>query len=522
MEPIKKSIVIDKKIGKETSQILVEGDIIVPDVKPDMEVILQTDASSCIDSREIINERVNFKGKLDINVLYIAKGDEKPIHNITFSTPINDFISMEGIDKSMWVDTGCEITNIDYKMINDRKISFKAVIDVKASVSSNETCDAVVNIEEIPESQQKKKTLKLSKIVDNKDDRFIIKDELIVPSGKPNIREVLQCDVCISNKEIKVSNDKVLITGELIISTLYKGESDDSIIEFMEHEVPFNGAIETEGSDESMFADVDINIQDKFYQVRPDSDGESRVLDIEISVGANIKVSSSQEFQTLEDAYCINKTLNMTKTDIKYPSLICRNKNQCPIKEIIQLDEVCPNMLQVFKVNGKIHLDDVKVIDDKVIVEGIINADILYVAESDDVPLYCYNAIIPYRQVIETKGAKAGDFMIVDVETGLEHIGFNMLSGKEVELRCVINFNTTVSEEKTIGLITDIEFCELDKESLDSVSSMTIYVVQNEDTLWNIAKKYNTSIEEIIMINEIENPNKIYPGQKLLVLKKIA
>lgn len=522
METVMETIVIDRKVGKETSQILIEGDIIVPDIKPDMEVILQTDSGVYLDSNEIINDRINFKGKLDINVLYLAKGEDKPVHSMNSITQINDFINMEGIDRNMWVDFSCNITNIDYKMINDRKINFRAVVDVMASVVATDNCEAAVNIADIPESQIKKNVLNLNKIIADKEDRFIIKDELTTPSGKPNIREILQCDVAVSNKEIKVSNDKVLITGELIISTLYKGDNDESFIEFMEHEIPFNGSVEASGAEDGMFADVDINIQDKFFQVRPDSDGEDRVLDIEVSVGAFIKVSCERQIEILEDAYCINKTLNMEKTNIKYPSFVCRNKNQCPVKEVVQLDDNCPSMLQVFKINGKPHLDDIKIIDDKVIVEGIINTDILYVAESDDVPLYCYNAIIPYRQVIETKGAKSAENMMIDVDASLEHIGFNMLSEKEVEIRCVLNFNTSVLEEKEIGLITSIQFSELDKGTFDSVASMTIYVVQPEDSLWKIAKRYNTSIDDIILINEIENPNKVYTGQKLLVLKKIA
>ena len=47
-------------------------------------------------------------------------------------------------------------------------------------------------------------------------------------------------------------------------------------------------------------------------------------------------------------------------------------------------------------------------------------------------------------------------------------------------------------------------------------------MVQREDSLWSIAKQYNTTIDDILLLNDIENPELIYPGQKLLILKKIA
>ncbi len=87
MEPVKDTVKIDRCIGKETSQILIEGDIIVPDVKPDMENVLQSDESVFIESFDIVNGRISFKGKLNIELIYVSKSGEKPVHSIDFSTP---------------------------------------------------------------------------------------------------------------------------------------------------------------------------------------------------------------------------------------------------------------------------------------------------------------------------------------------------------------------------------------------------------------------------------------------------
>lgn len=45
------------------------------------------------------------------------------------------------------------------------------------------------------------------------------------------------------------------------------------------------------------------------------------------------------------------------------------------------------------------------------------------------------------------------------------------------------------------------------------------YTVQSGDTLWRIALKYGTTVQEIAHINGIENPNLIYPGQVLQILE---
>lgn len=43
------------------------------------------------------------------------------------------------------------------------------------------------------------------------------------------------------------------------------------------------------------------------------------------------------------------------------------------------------------------------------------------------------------------------------------------------------------------------------------------YTVQPGDTLWKIAKKFNTTHHEIQHMNNIKNPNRIYPGQTFVV-----
>jgi len=520
LEQIKEKIVLDFKLDKETTQILMEGDIIVPDVKPDMAIILKTDSDVSFDRIDVSQDRVNFVGKLDIQMLYQAKGSDKPIHSIHTTTPIDDFLNIDGVTKDMWVDISGEISNIDYKVLNDRKVSYRAVINVFICAEGKNEEDVIINISDLPKTQLLQKNIQISRNIEKKEEHFIVKDELSIPNGKPNISELLQYNVVIANKDVKVSGGKVSINGELLISTLYKGDMAESVIEFVEHEIPFNGAIEMQEASEGMFADVTLGVKDKYVQVRPDSDGEDRMLEAEISIGAIVRLSKQDEISVLEDAYAINKKITFSRSTVKYPRLICRNRNQTPVKEVVQLTGSSPNMLQIFRVTGKVHLDEVKVIEDKVIAEGIIGADILYIAESDATPLYCYQTILPFRQTIETKGALPE--MDVSIETSIDHTGFNMLSDKEVELRFLLSFNTRVIEEKEINLIADLACEDMDRHELDRMPGMIVYVVQKGDALWKIAKKYNTSIDELLTINEIENPDKVYQGQKLLILKKIS
>lgn len=51
-----------------------------------------------------------------------------------------------------------------------------------------------------------------------------------------------------------------------------------------------------------------------------------------------------------------------------------------------------------------------------------------------------------------------------------------------------------------------------------NVSERIEYIVKRGDTLWTISRKYNVSISEIASLNEIANPNLIYPNEKLEII----
>ena len=50
------------------------------------------------------------------------------------------------------------------------------------------------------------------------------------------------------------------------------------------------------------------------------------------------------------------------------------------------------------------------------------------------------------------------------------------------------------------------------------ISNNIYYIVKKGDTLTRIALWYNTTVEELVRLNNIQNPNLIYVGQRLLIL----
>jgi len=208
----------------------------------------------------------------------------------------------------------------------------------------------------------------------------------------------------------------------------------------------------------------------------------------------------------------------LKKQNIPYKHIICKNKNQTVVKESLELDSSEPNILQVYNVVGKVNIEDIKVIEDKVVVEGCIDTVVLYLASDDQNPLAVHETSIPFKQVIETKGTTPE--MKVDLKGTIENISFNMLSPSEVEVRVVLTFDAKVVKDDYLSMTVDARQEEFDPTVLENLPSVTIYLVQPSDTLWMIAKKYNATVQELKELNDLSS-EMVYPGQKLMILKNV-
>ena len=46
---------------------------------------------------------------------------------------------------------------------------------------------------------------------------------------------------------------------------------------------------------------------------------------------------------------------------------------------------------------------------------------------------------------------------------------------------------------------------------------MVIYFVKPNDTIWNIAKRFGSTVDDIVRVNGIENPENIQVGKQLFI-----
>ncbi len=515
MNYITNKIIADKIVGCEKAQIIQEGEVVLNEGQPDIETILKCDSRIICEDSKAEENRLSYKGRLIINILYCGK--DKNVHNISTEVPINDFINIDDANNKMFTSVYMSISNVECKKLNDRKVGYKIMSEVKGTITDTAEIEAITDIYDIPKEQQITNTITTTKTLCHKSGSFTLNEDITLPATKLSIEEILSVDCNITNTEFKPQDDIVNASGDVSITMLYTS-TEGGFPEIYEFDIPFNIALDAENTEPSSNEDINLFVKDCYYNVSENDDGEPKIINIEINIGTNIHTSQVEENEILGDAYALNNNIAFDTTTLCYSNVVCRNRGQCPVKEVVTLDKKNPDMLQIFRATGTAFVDDVNIYENKIVVEGAINIDIMYITGNDDMPIASHSDSIPFNQTIDARGAMEG--MEADINANIAHIGFNMLSDREVEVRCALNTNTVVRDKKCINIITDTIITPLLPEIIDKIPSIAIYVVKKGDTLWKLAKKFNTTVNDIATINNIENPDLIYPNQKLIIVKK--
>ena len=81
------------------------------------------------------------------------------------------------------------------------------------------------------------------------------------------------------------------------------------------------------------------------------------------------------------------------------------------------------------------------------------------------------------------------------------------------------NYNTTIENILLFNYIPNPDLIYIEQEIMIPLSppEAIIYTVKPEDSLYSIARKYGTSVNNLVQFNYLESPYTIYPGQHLVV-----
>lgn len=517
MELRKEEIQLLREKGKAASQVTFDVDFNVPDAKPDIGRMIQNKGEVAVEEVRISDGRGFIKGSLNVDLLYVADQEGK-IYSLSAKLPMEETMNLDGIVSGDKMCLKWEIEDLCVHMIHSRKLNIKAIVSFFAVVDEICGIRLPVEVKEEEISVMKKKIPLLSLGV-HKKDTMRVKEEMSLASNKPNVAEILWSTVELRGLDFRPEEDSLSAKGELALFILYSSDDETNSLQWMEYTIPFSKKIECGGAREGMLPHIEAMLVDRTIEVKPDSDGEERVFFIDAVVELNMKLYEEEEKEVILDAYTPSKECVLRGKKEKLERLLVRNYAKCRVTDHVEVKETQGKVLQICHTQGKVRIDKTRLTENGILVDGILFIKVLYIIGNDDMPFYSMEAMIPFSHTLEAKGITAESEYCLTAE--LEQLSANMVDSNEIEIKAIVSMNALVVQKEEQFIIEKIEEEPLDMKKIRNMPGMVVYVTKEGDTLWEIAKKFYTTVEEICRLNELNEEN-VMAGQPLLLVKKVS
>lgn len=516
MELIKQRVHMNRCNSRQNIQITLDSDFNVPDIKPDARAIMQQKGEVVIEEIRVMDGKAHIKGALHFTILYAAE-DDMPVCDMAGNIPIQEIVSLDcDSTREDEISIHTMIDDLRAELINSRKIGVRAALQMEVMAESIYDGEGAVDIEGDDSIHKKKKTMDITRLVLARKDILRVRDECKLPGTKDSIGRILYDDVNLLEVETRVGEDKVILSGEASIFLIYLSADEIPQLNFYECIIPLNGEVSCGGCDERNVVQVNAGIHSRELEVKSDEDGEDRVIDVEIVLDLDIKAFGDESMELLTDFYSTEKECRPVFETSYFENLIMKNKSKSRVNGKVELDVDRPP-LQIWKVNGDVRIDEKRIVEDGVEVEGVIDINVLYQCANADIPLAASMGFIPFEQHIQIPDISPDSD--VRMTAGLEQISGVLLGENEADIKAVVVLDVMAFNHQEEPIIADFTVEELDCAARAREPGLIGYVVKKGDDLWDIAKEFYTTIETIMEINKMET-EAVREGDVLLVMKE--
>ncbi|MBQ3161700.1 MAG: DUF3794 domain-containing protein [Oscillospiraceae bacterium] len=487
-------------IFAETNEHSVELDYILPDYCPEIFKILKCIAIPHIISYEISGDKLNYEMTVSLRILYCAEN----------STAVQ--IIEQKLAYSKKIDLGKNVINPDVKFIpqisymncravNQRRIDVRGAVSIEATVTDVVLNDVITDVSGGGVQLKKSSITYPSDYIKN-NKTINISDEFDLGSSKPPILNVIRCNAAITSSDKKIIANKLIIKGEICINMLYTYYKEDiDGIETMQFTMPFSQVIDMEGIDERFTCSVDMSVISCEIEPRSNGDGVSGMVECNVKICVSSSAYRTTTSDLIIDEYSTLYKTTDEKMGLKLELPPDAINSVCVVKNTLTSSDEEISCIYDAWCTIKNYTVHNNAENNRFTINGI--AIYCIIGKNTDGMPVVYEKEEPFTAAVQVE--KISDNSRVDIKLIPISCSYNLASDSSVEIKAEIKVVGCLRHIVEIQGITDICINEDDPINKNQNYALKIYYTDGNEDLWEIAKKYGTSVSAIIEENEIED-----------------
>ncbi len=505
---------INEFIDSNSTEVLLENEFTIPDNAPNIEKIVSTEGKVRINGVTVNDGSVTVNGEVVYNIIYRSNDEEILVYSITDTIPFTEEVAFPDAREGMNSYADAIIDYMDSDSVSERAYSIKAVILLDTELTSNHPVTFVSNLESDGSFQAKTRNVKYTDKVNTLSEEVNINDAVELNKGSDEIAKILKADSEVYITSIDVLDEKMLVEGICKVAFLYSENNNLNSTGYVSEEFPFTHYIEAKNLSDDMMKDINVNLSNMTYKVAENYDNESKLIEFDLSFVINADLYDTVEKNIITDCYSTEYALDLEADNVKLTSI--SDIINRTVKYDNSLDVVTGTIKDIYTVDISPKISDKRVIDNKYIVDGFMDMNILYL-NGDINKIDKAYASLPFTASIDLKDDEAKSE--IDSDITISKSGAYRKGSSSVIVNCDINVCMKLKNMDEITVISNIT--ETEPIDRSKMPSLVFRVVQPNENLWDIAKNYNLSMNYLKELNNLPENNEVAAGSKIIIARMV-
>lgn len=290
--------------------------------------------------------------------------------------------------------------------------------------------------------------LRVNQVVNEDTKQVVIRGKITVPDPKPDVEKILSVNKTATIKNIKIVPDKAIVEGVLTLQIVYVAFEPAQAVHHMHDRLKFTTYVDVPGVEPGMDVLGKVTIEDVNITRSRD---DVRQFDVAAVLSVFIKVTEIQEVDVLIE--CPAGATCETET-IKVSHLIQDETKQVIVSEDFYVPDKKPAIEKILDTKVTAEISNIKVLKNKVIVDGNVVLDVIYVAMERDQPVHQMHTSFSFSDFIEVPGVETGMDVFVDVD--VESSDVEEVTPNRLRADVVMKLTAYVYEYRQVNVITEV------------------------------------------------------------------
>lgn len=493
-----KTVNIYREIYHQTKRSQESAESVVPDTDDDIGRIASVQTALMLKSKDVTARGVIISGEATAALLYITE-DQQKVSFVRLTKSFTMEYEVADIDPDTVAQVRLSIVNCETRVVNPRKVSvtFELAGELSCYKQESLTIDSRLPAEGSDGLHARYESTELMLASAACEKTFGINEQFSFPSGKPAPSRLVSQQIDFAVSDSQLIGSKVIIKGNVNLSLCYLSEEVNYPLR-TEFTTPFSQIIDI-GEESMDNCSMNIELTSAYFDIINTISSE-KALDVELHAVIQLVSRSRKSLSYVADIYSNKMPVECATQSRQFGVVSSVQKLKITSDERLSVAEDCTDVLSAFLSITEISLEQGQI-------KAAVGVDVVY-RDSNGL-------LSSVHRILNMEGDGGGQNLrlcsarLCDVY--LRPDGQFIDGHISAEISCLVCGSIEVRKVGAVSLDEDSAY------DLSTYPTVTLVRVERE-SLWELAKTYHSSVEQIRAMNELEEE---ISGRLLLIPKAL-